>query len=356
MGLGVPSVAMGWVVRCGPGRSPDGVVAMPSDSGRGRGARRDRCRLGRRRRRARGGGDAGARRAAGGAEAAGAVAAGRRRVPGGAVVGGAGRRTACRSPDEESESRASSTRLRLSRPATTPTPAAMARKVPGRRRAKLRASSSRLPGSRGVEPLRRVVGASGRRPRRGPWPSRRSRRHRPSGRAGRRARAGRSRRGSAGSTPGREVRAGLAPQLAHLVLGLAGDLLGLLPGGRGDVLGRLLGLVPHGARSVRGSLRSGRLGLHDCPVLSGGRRRSTARVEGSTRVRSGETLSAARLDTGRRAVARPGVSRRRAGRPPSAATAGWRGCRCRPPRSRRRRACGWSPGWRPGARRTPARG
>ena len=31
MGLGVPSVAMGCVVRCGPGRSPDGVVAMPSD-------------------------------------------------------------------------------------------------------------------------------------------------------------------------------------------------------------------------------------------------------------------------------------------------------------------------------------
>ena len=64
-----------------------------------------------------------------------------------------------------SESRASSTRLRLSRPASTPTPAAMARKVPGRWRAKLRASSSRLPGSRwssqvAASPARRATSST----------------------------------------------------------------------------------------------------------------------------------------------------------------------------------------------------
>ncbi len=79
-----------------------------------------------------------------------------------------------------------------------------------------------------------------------------------------------------------EVAPGLSPELPYLVLRLAGDLLGFLARGLRDVPRRLLGLVPYGPRSVRGSLRSGRLGLHEYPVLSSGRRRSTA-CEGSTR-------------------------------------------------------------------------
>ena len=35
IGDGVPSGSTGCVVRCGPGRSPDGVVAMPSDTALG---------------------------------------------------------------------------------------------------------------------------------------------------------------------------------------------------------------------------------------------------------------------------------------------------------------------------------
>ena len=146
----------------------------------------------------------------------------------------------------------------------------------GRWRAKLRASSSRLPGSRwssqlAASPARRATSST------------RPTRHAVLvGGAGHRAElvgqlAQASRHaGLLGGGLVGEVAAGLAPQLAHLVLGLAGDLLGLLPGGLRDVPRRLLGLVSYGARSVRGGLRSGRLGLHEYPVLSSGRRRSTA--------------------------------------------------------------------------------
>ena len=181
-----------------------------------------------------------------------------------------------KSLEESSESRASSTRLRLSRPASTPTPAAIARKVPGRWRAKLRASSSRLPGSRwssqvAASPARRATSSTS--------PTRHAVLVRRAGHraelVGQLAQAARH-PGLLGGCLVGEVAAGLAPQLPYLVLRLTGDLLGLLAGGRGDVPRSLLGLVSYGARSVRGGLRSGRLGLHEYPVLSSGRRRSTA--------------------------------------------------------------------------------
>ena len=106
-----------------------------------------------------------------------------------------------------------------------------------------------------------------------------------------------------------EVAAGLAPQLAHLVGGLPGDLLGLLPCGLRDVPRCLLGLVSYGARSVRGGLRSGRLGLHEYPVLSSGRRRIRRRERGVPATCRAET-SLGTVDMGKPVLAPSGVIRR----------------------------------------------